>query len=124
MDDGLHRPQVSSVSRSGGTERVSSIGSRLASKAIGALEKRLPPSTLSRLLERIASSSVLTNLYVSAGATFSGEARAVLSGRAQYAQARAALTRPTYEIRRDTHRLEKGLCSEDRREVFGTAYVA
>jgi nitroreductase len=94
------------------------------SRAMFAIERRLSASARAKMLERIASSGLLSSLYLSSRGTFKREGRAILAGRALHAKGQAGVSEPTYEVRRNTHRLEKGLCAARRRDVFALDYLA
>lgn len=55
---------------------------------------------------------------------FAREHRAVAAGRAAYRAAQRARRRSSYLLRRNTHRLEKGLIMTDRRKVFALDFIA
>jgi nitroreductase len=93
------------------------------SRVLAAFEARLPEDRRAALLERVGSSKCLTSLYYFIKGSFSHEERAVAAGRARFFQARAGRGLSTYELRRNVHRLEKGLCAQGRRDVFALDYV-
>lgn len=61
--------------------------------------------------------------YATFSAEFRREQRAVLAGRAQYIRELSELRSTSALLRRNTHRLEKGLIMRPRREVFGANYI-
>lgn len=54
---------------------------------------------------------------------FDREMRSVLSARRRYHRATAGIQPSSYLLRRNIHRLEKGLIMEPRRAVFGDGYI-
>lgn len=67
----------------------------------------------------------LSNLYYCIDRDFEHEHRAVLAGRLAYRKRLddGVRTGLVYKLRRNTHRLEKGLISRPRREVFARDYI-
>jgi nitroreductase len=92
-------------------------------RLLAAFEARLPEDRRTAFLQRVAGSRGLTALYYLVKGSFSHEERAVAAGRARFFQARAGRGLPAYELRRNVHRLEKGLCTQGRRDVFAVDYV-
>ncbi|MBU1250005.1 MAG: nitroreductase family protein [Actinobacteria bacterium] len=78
------------------------------------------------VLETFGSSRILTHaLYFFSFLTFNREQAAVLRGRRDYYRNKRSLRRPTHvELRRNIHRLEKGLTMVPRRPVFALDYIA
>jgi nitroreductase len=93
------------------------------SRFVAAFEARLPEDLRAAFLQWVAGSRGLTSLYYLLKGSFSHEERAVAAGRARFVQARAGQGLSTYELRRNVHRLEKGLCTQGRRDVFALDYV-
>ena len=62
--------------------------------------------------------------YATFSAEFRREQGAVLAGRAQYIRELSELRSTSALLRRNTHRLEKGLIMRPRRAVFGANYIA
>jgi nitroreductase len=60
--------------------------------------------------------------YYAVSGQFGREMQAVASGRARYVE-RGSGDLTDYLLRRNTHRLEKGLVSRPRRKVFATTYI-
>ena len=61
--------------------------------------------------------------YATFSAEFRREQAAVLAGRAQYIRELSELRSTSALLRRNTHRLEKGLIMRPRRAVFGANYI-
>ena len=76
-----------------------------------------------KVLCRLALSTRLTAslYYLLANPRFFREQQAVLAGRVRFAQAGRAASDPT--LRRNIHRLEKGLLMRPRKAVFATDYI-
>ncbi len=76
-------------------------------------------------LETFGSSRVLTHLWFAVGfLTFNREQAAVLRGRRDYYRNKRR-DRPSHvELRRNVHRIEKGLIMRPRRDVFARDYIA
>lgn len=68
----------------------------------------------------------LSNVYYCVSRRFEREHHAVLTGRLAYAKSLSGGDRRghVYRLRRNTHRLEKGLIMRPRREVFARDYLA
>jgi len=62
--------------------------------------------------------------YLLFSRAFDREHRGVLRGRVRHLQELRQLQRSRYQLRRNTHRLEKGLLMRPARPVFGLAYIA
>ena len=62
--------------------------------------------------------------YATFSAEFRREQGAVLAGRAQYIRELSELRSTSALLRRNTHRLEKGLIMRPRRAIFGANYIA
>ena len=101
-----------------------------------ALLRRLVPSGLRPLLRRAADavSGALARLgargrlaatvhYALFGRSFDREHLAVLRGREAYAAQQTQLRESAAALRRNTHRLEKGLIMQPRRPVFGEGFI-
>lgn len=91
----------------------------------------LPRRTIARLLRWVddrlplrllTGSGPLTAAYFYLKGVYRFEQRALLMGLATYRQDIRAGD-PYYRLRRNTHRLEKGLSSADRRELFAESYI-
>ena len=76
---------------------------------------------LVRLLSRRAWTSTLYYLLFNRG--FGREHRAVLRGRVAFENSRRAQLVTTSVLRRNTHRIEKGLIMNPRRPLFGLSYI-
>lgn len=75
-------------------------------------------------LESFGSSRILSHLYYTASfVTFNREQAAVLRGRRNYYRNKSRDRRTHVELRRNVHRLEKGLIMMPRRDVFARDYV-
>lgn len=75
-------------------------------------------------LESFGSSRVLTHLfYVVSFLTFNREQSAVLRGRRDYYRNKSSYRTTHVELRRNVHRLEKGLIMQPRRPVFAKDYI-
>lgn len=71
-----------------------------------------------------AKNSLLSSIYYCFFSTqFRREHQAVLKGRIQYQASLNAIEQSSVLLRRNTHRLEKGLIMQPRREVFAQAYI-
>ncbi len=66
--------------------------------------------------------SVLYYLFFSR--SFGREQQAVLNGRLKYLESRKGSSHSRYFLRRNIHRLEKGLLMKPRRSVFGLEYIS
>ncbi len=71
----------------------------------------------------ISKSRILTTIYYHFRGTFYDEQRAILQGQALYEMFEADHESPTHSIIRNTHRIEKGLSKDDRRDVFAEGYI-
>jgi len=99
------------------------------------LRKVLPQSTLVKLKNVVGSfddriypffskSPLLSSVYYCFFSTqFRREHHAVLQGRLKYKSSLDAIERSSVLLRRNTHRLEKGLIMQPRRDVFAEAYI-
>lgn len=75
-------------------------------------------------LESFGSSRVLAHLYYTASfVTFNREQTAVLRGRRNYYRNKTRDRLTHVELRRNVHRLEKGLIMRPRRDVFARDYI-
>lgn len=75
-------------------------------------------------LETFGSSRVLTHLYFSLGfLTFNREQAAVLRGRRNYYRNKNRDRVSRVELRRNIHRLEKGIIMMPRRDIFARDYI-
>lgn len=75
-------------------------------------------------LESFGSSRILSHLYYTGSfITFNREQTAVLRGRRNYYRNKSVDRRTHVELRRNVHRLEKGLIMMPRRDVFARDYV-
>jgi len=75
-------------------------------------------------LRLFASTDVLAGLhYTFVSRQFCREHRAVLSGRIAYQQALVEIGKTSALLRRNIHRLEKGLIMRPRRDVFGEGFI-
>ena len=74
---------------------------------------------------RLCSRSPLlaTHNYVVASPAFRREQRAVLYGRLRHEEDNRLASRSEYRLRRNVHRLEKGIIMRPRREVFAAEYI-
>lgn len=71
-----------------------------------------------------AKNSLLSSIYYCFFSTqFRREHQAVLKGRIQYQASLNAIEQSSVLLRRNTHRLEKGLIMQPRRNVFAQAYI-
>ena len=98
---------------------------RLAKNALAvpAVRKTYERATRS-LLEAGASSRISATIYSFLGfVTFNREQYAVLAGRRSYYRNLGAARRTHVGLRRNTHRLEKGLLMQPRRDVFARDYI-
>lgn len=72
----------------------------------------------------VASKSNLSaNLYYTASGAFSNEHRAVIKGRLAYKESLQDIGKTCALLRRNTHRLEKGLIMRPRRSVFAEGFI-
>lgn len=75
-------------------------------------------------LETFGSSRILTHLYFALGfLTFNREQSAVLRGRRNYYRNKKRHRISHVELRRNIHRLEKGIIMMPRREIFARDYI-
>ncbi|MGP9538467.1 nitroreductase family protein [Brachybacterium sp. AOP43-C2-M15] len=75
-------------------------------------------------LETFGSSRLLTHLFFTGNALpFNREQSAVLRGRRNYYRNKSAARTTHVELRRNVHRLEKGLTMRPRRDVFARDYI-
>ncbi len=99
------------------TRRIRRLGGR-------AIAPTYAPGPKARVLRVIARSRILTTAYFFVRGSYAREQQAMLHGMARYFESEAdAGDVPVYRIRRDVHRIEKGLASADRRPVFAEGYV-
>src|SRR5690554_5579449 len=76
------------------------------------------------LITAVRKSSFLANLYYTIwSGAFRNEHKSVLSGRLRYYQKADCYDRDSVLLRRNIHRLEKGLIMRPRRKVFATSYI-
>tara|TARA_B100000780_G_scaffold270333_1_gene230003 strand:- start:18188 stop:19258 length:1071 start_codon:yes stop_codon:yes gene_type:complete len=61
--------------------------------------------------------------YFFFSAQFRREMHAVLNGRFRYHEAQRVLKPSSFMLRRNTHRLEKGLCMQPKRDIFAQGYI-
>ncbi len=99
------------------------------------LRKLLPQKSILKLKNAVSSfdsviypmfakNSFLSSVYYCFFSTqFRREHQSVLQGRAKYQQSLNAIEQSSVLLRRNTHRLEKGLIMQPRREVFAKAYI-
>lgn len=77
-----------------------------------------------RLLRQISKSRLLTRLYYFiVNPAFAREQQAVLAGRVHYQAQGLSVRENRFMLRRNTHRLEKGLLMRPRRPIFAVDYV-
>lgn len=97
----------------------------LAKKLLAITWIRRLYETMNRgFLETFGSSRVLSWLfYIGSFITFNREQSAVLRGRRDYYRNKRRARRSHVELRRNIHRLEKGLIMRPRREVFALDYI-
>jgi nitroreductase len=77
-----------------------------------------------KIVPFFAKNSFLSSLYYCFFSTqFRREHQSVLQGRLKYHTSLNAIERSSVLLRRNTHRLEKGLIMQPRREVFAKAYI-
>ena len=75
-------------------------------------------------LESFGSSRILSHLFFTGNAlTFNREQSAVLRGRRNYYRNKSTARTTHVELRRNIHRLEKGLIMRPRREIFARDYI-
>ncbi|MDQ8204659.1 nitroreductase family protein [Pelagicoccus sp. SDUM812003] len=75
-------------------------------------------------LRLAARSRVLSALYYALGSSaFSREQQTTLAGKLVYQQSLASASASVYGLRRNVHRLEKGLIMRPRRKVFAVDYI-
>lgn len=75
-------------------------------------------------LETFGSSRILTHLFFTIGfLTFNREQAAVLRGRRNYYRNKGTARTTHVELRRNIHRLEKGIIMRPRRDVFARDYI-
>ncbi len=87
--------------------------------------RRTYETTNRGFLETFGSSRILTHLFFTANfLTFNREQSAVLRGRRNYYRNKGTIDRSTHvELRRNVHRLEKGLIMRPRRPIFARDYI-
>ncbi|MGM0906952.1 MAG: nitroreductase family protein [Pseudomonadota bacterium] len=86
--------------------------------------KRLLERTDKRLLWLFSRSGFLSSLYyLLFSRQFDREHKAVLQGRLRYWQSLKQMGKSSALLRRNTHRLEKGLIMQPRRPVFAEGYI-
>ena len=73
--------------------------------------------------ERVARSSTLSRLQLLIDAGFRRETRAVAVGRRRYWDSLGPDDPTQYRLRRNIHRIEKGLIHKDRRDLFALDYL-
>ncbi|MEE3878794.1 nitroreductase family protein [Vibrio sp. YYF0003] len=67
---------------------------------------------------------VFTSIYYSiVNGSFKNEQRAVLSGRVEFNRNKNTVNESSPQLRRNIHRLEKGLIMKTRRDIFGEAFI-
>ncbi len=77
-----------------------------------------------RILPVVKKSSLLSSLYYALlSNSFENECRSVICGRANYSGLNRSPRGNEYLLRRNIHRLEKGLLMRPRRDVFGLDYI-
>lgn len=76
-----------------------------------------------KVAELASASRLLTDFYYSIGSSFSNEHRAVLKGRLAYSESLKNIGKTCALLRRNTHRLEKGLIMRPRRSVFAEGFI-
>ncbi|MCL1049586.1 nitroreductase family protein [Shewanella abyssi] len=99
------------------------------------LKKLLPNSIVSKIyalkieinfqfIKLFAKSDFLSSLYyLLFSSSFSREHRSVLKGRLAYKQTLLLVDKSSALLRRNIHRIEKGLIMQPRRDVFAEAYI-
>lgn len=104
---------------------MSALRRRLRRTGGRALAPTWAPGPKAKVLRVIGRSRLLTALWFMVKGGYSREQAAMVAGMARYFEAEAdAADVPLFRIRRDVHRIEKGLASADRRPVFAEGYVA
>jgi len=76
-----------------------------------------------KLVSLACKSKVLSNLYYGFGNSFTQEHQAVLKGRKAYHDSLKDIGNTCALLRRNTHRLEKGLIMRPRRSVFAEGFI-
>ena len=97
--------------------RVRRFGGRMLAAHVAARPK-------ARVLAFVSRSRILTRLWYLPRRAYLREQQAMLAGIAAYHEAEADFSRgPLYRLRRDVHRIEKGLCVPSRRPTFAEGYI-
>ena len=78
-----------------------------------------------KLIHFASRTTILTRLYyLFWSSEFTREMYAVINARRRYLFGRVGSSPSSFTLRRNIHRLEKGLVMKPRREVFGEGYIA
>lgn len=97
---------------------------RMERFALAGWIERRPPLKRSAVLRRYARSRILRALYFMGKDGYWYEQEAFLNGVATYLEAEVPYgSGPVYKLRRNIHRLEKGLCMRPRRGAFARGYI-
>lgn len=101
---------------------------RFLKKILGYKGKQAVKSWIEKVDFYLASKSACSRFtsslyYLLLNPAFHREHQSVLKGRVKYAQSLAVVEGGCALLRRNTHRLEKGLIMRPRREIFGTAFI-
>jgi nitroreductase len=100
-----------------------SLAKKVVPKALVRLLKQLKVQ-LGRVLVRIAARSrVFANIYYVFNQDFAWQHHAVLRGRESYFNQLKKVSKSSALLRRNTHRLEKGLIMRPRRAVFAESFI-
>ena len=118
------------LDRIGGRRRPSATRSRFALQRVaGAVGRRVGARAQSWLRSKALRNPRYSTLFYFLEGSFDRELHSVLAGKEAHVRSarsgddRASLDAATFTLRRNTHRIEKGLLMRPRRDVFATSYI-
>ncbi|QTC40489.1 nitroreductase family protein [Bacillus sp. V3] len=76
-----------------------------------------------KILEIISKTDILTGLYYLITGSFRREHKGVLKGKINYMKSQNKLSQNIFALRRNIHRIEKGLLMKPRRDVFAEGFI-
>lgn len=98
----------------------------MPAKAVRIITRRIPRVKLSfsiKVVEVFSRTKFLSSVYYIFNPEFRRETHSVMKGKLEHLKSFQAETSNYYLLRRNIHRLEKGLLMSPRRDIFGTSFI-
>ena len=96
-------------------------------KAVRIIMKKMPQAKLSfsiKLVEVFSRTKFLSSVHYIFNPEFRRETHSVMKGKLEHLKSFQAETSNYYLLRRNIHRLEKGLLMNPRRDIFGAVFYS